>query len=178
MRHFLASRQDVVAVSYWDTGGAAAHVQEANDPTLAAIAGAFAATEYGLKILKRNVEDHSGNRTRFGIITSQSAHSEAAGFNAFAADLIKRLENYKMSCTVELAHEPGSLAKLLSALAECGANLTKIESRPIPETPWHYKFFLDMQITKKSDAAVTSKLHKLTVERKILGRYPLWEKQD
>lgn len=173
-RKFLAAIPGARAVAHWDTSGSAFHIKELNDPSVAAIASEFAAKETGLKIIKRNVEDHEGNRTRFGIIAPESAAMAPTKSQKCAFDLINHLDRFKVTCTVELAHEPGSLARLLGGLAECGADLTKIESRPIPETPWHYKFFLDMQIDREQEPRMLSQLEKHTISKKILGRYPIW----
>lgn len=170
----LASLPNAKPVSFWDTSGSAFHVKEMGDPTLAAIASQYAAAETGLHMLKRNVEDHSGNRTRFGIIMGDLAAAGGAPMKQRALELVSQSDRYKLSCNVELAHEPGSLSRLLDALARCSANLTKIESRPIPETPWHYRFFLDMQISRDQDSCVATALRTHCNSSKILGRYPIW----
>ncbi len=164
-RTFLKELTGAKAVSYWDTSAAAFYVQETGSRTIAAIASEFAAVETGLSILRRNIEDHSGNRTRFGVITLVNGHLPAPPAAPF-----------KMSCVVELAHQPGALANLLRNLAILGVNLTKIESRPIPETPWHYRFFLDIEIPfEEVTDAVTSAIARLSEAHKILGRYKGWQ---
>jgi len=172
-KKFLASVPQARAIVFWDTGGSAFHVKEQGDKSIAAIASDLAATEAGLKILKRNVEDYAGNRTRFGIILPSDSAGNGDLTKAKAWDLFQKLETYKLSCVVELAHEPGSLSRLLSSLTDCFVNLTKIESRPIPEAPWHYRFFLDMQLKPENESCVLASLQKLTSFRKILGRYPM-----
>ncbi len=153
------------AVTYWDTSAAAFFVKEKGSRAFAAIASEFAAEETGLTILRRDIEDFSGNRTRFGVITLINGHNVPPP----AAPL-------KISCVVELAHQPGALANLLRNLAILGANLTKIESRPIPERPWHYRFFLDIEIPYDEVAdAVASTVGKLSEAHKILGRYKPWQ---
>jgi prephenate dehydratase len=164
-RNFFKELSGIKAVSYWDTGAAAFYVKETGSRTIGAIASEFAAEESGLVILRKDIEDHSSNRTRFGIITlinGQSPPPPAAPF--------------KISCVVELAHQPGALANLLRNLATLGVNLTKIESRPIPETPFHYRFFLDIEIPFDESAdEVVSAIGKLSEAHKILGRYKPWQ---
>lgn len=173
-RKLLKSMPDAKAVSYWDTSASAFHVKAQGDPQLASISSDLAAKETGLAVLKANVEDHAGNRTRFGVITLSSG--EANGRTPYLTQLSSRLHSaYKMSCVAELKHEAGSLALLLQGLADEGVNLTKIESRPIPESPWHYRFFLDIEVDKRQDEAVSGKLGRLTMASKILGRYPIWQ---
>jgi prephenate dehydratase len=177
-RQFLASLPNARAVAYWDTSGAAFHVKELNSTCVAAIASDYAAEETGLQILQSRVEDHQGNRTRFGIITAEDPGTGSAELKSIAVQLIEGLDKYKLSCTVELEHKPGSLARLLGALARCEANLTKIESRPIPQTPWHYRFFLEIQLDHRLDSAVLESLDRFTIKNKVFGRYPIWEKPD
>lgn len=164
-RNFLREFSDAKAVTYWDTGAAVFHVKETGDRTYAAIAGQFAAEETGLTILRPNIEDFSGNRTRFGVITlvnGQSPPSPAAPV--------------KISCVVEIAHQPGALANLLRNLAILGVNLTKIESRPIPETPWHYRFFLDIEVPfDEIVPSVGTTVGRLSEAYKILGCYKPWQ---
>jgi prephenate dehydratase len=171
---FLATVPGAKPIAHLDTSSAAFHVKNTGDPKLAAIASEFAAAETGLNILQRNVEDHSGNRTRFGIVMGDQAGAGGAQWKQRALEMVSRCDKYKLTCNVELAHEPGSLSRLLDAIARCSANLTKIESRPIPETPWHYRFFLDMQITRDQDACVSTALRVHANSSKILGRYPIW----
>jgi len=177
-RVLLNSLPRVKAISYWDTSGAAFFVKESANPRIAAIASEFAARETGLTVLKANVEDHAGNNTRFGVIRKDTyVHgSKNNGKTTSASDKVENTsEPYKLSCAAEIAHKPGSLAKLLTALADIGANLTKIESRPIPETPWHYRFFLDMELKSGAhDDQIMAALAESCRAYKILGRYKNW----
>jgi prephenate dehydratase len=176
-RKFFASMPNITPISYWDTSGAAFFVRDSGNPRCAAIASEFAAAESGLAILKHNIEDHAGNNTRFGIIRADSGvHILGIKNNGkTTANALSLAGPYKVSCAAEIAHRPGSLASLLSALAEIGANLTKIESRPIPEAPWHYRFFLDVEL--KSSAREEEFVHALAMNSeafKVLGRYHNW----
>ncbi|HEY9677199.1 MAG TPA: prephenate dehydratase domain-containing protein [Drouetiella sp.] len=164
-RAVLKELNHAKAVSYWDTSAAAFFVEETGDRQYAAIASQFAAEETGLQILRSNIEDFKGNRTRFGVITQINGHPPAPP-----------VAPYKISCVVEIAHQPGALANLLRNLAILGVNLTKIESRPIPETPWHYRFFLDIEIPfNEINDAVIAAIEKFSGAHKILGRYKPWQ---
>lgn len=143
---------------HWDTSGSALYVRDQGKRTNAAIASEMAAAEAGLSILKRNVEDYSSNTTRFGLITADKTLRQREG-------------PHKLSCAFELEHRSGSLAKLLTHIASVGANLTKIESRPIPQTPWHYRFFLDVEVVDGSqEDAVVDALQSAS-KAKVLGCY-------
>lgn len=167
-RKFIATLPGVETIAHWDTGGAAFFVKESQDRSKAAIASEFAAKETGLKILRSNIEDFEENRTRFGVI-------------ALSDELLERLSTvspthnrFKMACVAELDHKPGTLARLLIALNDVGINLTKIESRPIPENPWHYKFFLDLEVPSR-EACDESKevLERRSRHHKVLGCYSI-----
>lgn len=144
---------------HWDTSGAVVHVKEAGNPNSAAIAGELAAKEYNMAILASRVEDYVHNSTRFGLITAASESQPA-------------LEPpYKLSCAVELEHTPGALARVLTSLTATGANLTKIESRPIGETLWHYRFFMDLELTSGGVEPIEAALKIYSRNFKLLGRY-------
>ena len=162
-RFFEASKH-LRAVAHFDTSGAARHVSALKNPAFAAIAGEFAASEYGLTVLKSNIEDYPYNCTRFGVITDP-AHAGPCP-----------QPPYKISCAVELPHTPGSLALLLTRIAGLDINLTKIESRPIPEAPWHYRFFIDMEFDGQDQDECAVKVLKDTTEiYRLLGRYKAWK---
>jgi prephenate dehydratase len=76
-----------------------------------------------------------------------------------------------VSCAVELEHRPGALASVLTSLAAAGANLTKIESRPIGESLWHYRFFMDLEIATGGIEAIEASLKIYSRNFKLLGRY-------
>ncbi len=163
-RRFLGQMSTMTPSAYFDTSGAAQYVRQRNDLTVAAIAGDLASKEYKLSILQENIEDFPLNQTRFGIIALANGDLE----------LPERCPAipYKFSCAVTLDHKSGSLAHLLTCVASLGINLTKIESRPIPETPWHYRFFVDMELDRvDQDGAVIVVLKDNTNSYKVLGRY-------
>jgi prephenate dehydratase len=163
-RKLFNDHPDMSARVHWDTSGAVRDVSTSRDRTLAAIAGELAATEYNMKILLPNIEDFEHNATRFGLIV-RSSHKDA--------QLERKEGPYKISFALELKHEVGALATLLNRLAAAGANLTKIESRPIGETPWHYRFFIDMELAFPSlEQPVEAAFKETTQTYKSLGWYP------
>ncbi len=85
-------------------------------------------------ILREHLEDHPENYTRFLLL-------------APSADIAENAD--KLSLVLHLAHKPGSLCSALNAFARRNLNLLKIESRPIPGTPWSYCFYLDLQASLK-----------------------------
>jgi prephenate dehydratase len=124
-------------VSHWDTGASAILVKEKNDSTIAAIASKKACDEQQLNVLLPNIEDYVHNATRFGLIIK-------------AENLVKHIPTpYKVSFALELPNEPGSLATVLTNFARCGVNLASCKSRPEPGQPWHYRFFVDIEVANE-----------------------------
>ena len=114
---------------YPNTATAARYVSEQGDKEIAAICSEDCAKEYGLKIFKRDIQDSDKNYTRFICIKSCDESEELSGG--------------KISIVCSLVNKCGSLCSLLQLLAENGADLTKIESRPIPDTDFEFMFYID-----------------------------------
>lgn len=131
----------------------------AADPSAAAISGEAAARIYGLRPVRRRIQDNVNNVTRF-IIIGKIAPA--------------RTGNDKTSVLFMARDEIGALHRMLEPFARHGVNLTKIESRPIKTKAWEYVFFLDME-GHVSDEPVARALDELRVrarDLKILGSYP------
>lgn len=108
--------------------GAAAQMA-ANNPNIGAIASSLAIKTYELQVVVQGIEDYRGNTTRFLVIGKQSPSRSGVD---------------RTSLLIGLMDRPGALNAVLTALAEEGINLAKIESRPIKGKQWKYLFFLDM----------------------------------
>ena len=156
---FFASHPSIKKVTAEDTAGSVQEVIRAGDPTKAAIASRRAAAVYGGEILLEHLEDHPENYTRFLLLATSAEVAENAD---------------KLSLVLHLAHKPGSLCRVLDAFAQRGLNLLKIESRPIPGTPWSYCFYLDLHASLKDPNTGTAieELKKHADSVKILGCYP------
>ncbi|MBS7623366.1 prephenate dehydratase [Candidatus Bathyarchaeota archaeon] len=125
----------------------------------AAIGSELASKIYGLKVIRRGIEDNRSNFTRFFVLSrSQSA----------------RTGNDKTSIIFSTEHAPGALYKALGVFADRGINLTKIESRPARKRPWEYIFYCDLE-GHVEDRVIKDALKELrgkTTFLKILGSYP------
>ena len=155
---FLAAHENWKQVSLKNNAFAAEKVSKEGDRTQAAIAGEQAAKTYGLEILKRGVNQAENNSTRFIIVTNQK---------------IFRKDAKKISICLEVPHESGSLYHMLSHFIYNNLNMTKIESRPIEDRNWEYRFFIDFE-GNLADGAVKNALRGLRDEArnmKILGNY-------
>lgn len=145
-------------ISMQNNAFAAQKVAEEQDRTQAAIAGEHAAEAYGLEVLQRGVNDCGCNSTRFIIVTNQK---------------VFRKDAQKVSICFEVPHESGSLYHMLSHFIYNNLNMTKIESRPIEDRTWEYRFFIDFE-GNLADGAVKNALRGLRDEArnmKILGNY-------
>lgn len=145
-------------ISMQNNAFAASKVAEEQDKTQAAIASELAGRSYGLEILKKGVNNSGTNSTRFIIVTNQKIFQKDAG---------------KVSICFEVPHESGSLYHMLSHFIYNNLNMTKIESRPIEDRNWEYRFFVDFE-GNLADSAVKNALRGLRDEArnmKILGNY-------
>lgn len=145
-------------VSMQNNAFAAQKVARMQDHTAAAIAGEHAANIYGLQILEKGINQSDTNSTRFIVITNQKIFKQDAK---------------KISICFEIPHRSGSLYRILSHFIYNNLSMTKIESRPIEDRNWEYRFFIDFE-GNLADSAVKNALLGLREEArnmKILGNY-------
>ncbi len=148
-RRFFSDNPQLQAVPFYDTAGAARHAIQSGNPALAAIAAPVAAEVYAGEILQHSLEDDPQNFTRFFLL-ARPAHASAVRAAALHLSPSDRL-----SAAFAIPHQPGSLVAALQALALVGANLTRIESRPVPGAPWEYVFFIDLRLPSPDLAPAT-----------------------
>jgi chorismate mutase/prephenate dehydratase len=158
---FLAGLPNCHAQPYLDTAMAVKKVKEEGDPSVAAIASEDAGRRYGLKVLRRNVEDQSNNYTRFLVVAKKPSR----------VDL--RIP-CKTSIVMATPHEEGALLRALGLLHDHRINLTKLESRPIPGMPFQYMFYIDLEgnMADGRIAGAIEALRSATTSLKVLGCYP------
>lgn len=155
---FLQEHASISQISMKNNAYAAMKVAKDQDPSKAAIASEYAAKVNGLEIIQEGVNYADNNSTRFIIITNQK---------------IFRKDASKISICFEIPHKSGSLYRVLSHFIYNNLNLNKIESRPIPERNWEYRFFVDFD-GNMADGAVKNAIRGLREEAlnlKILGNY-------
>ena len=117
-----------------DTAGSAKDLSNSNDNTIAAIASELAAKTYGLKILKKNIEDEVGNVTRFLVM----------GKNVNQPEYDKN-KKYITTCIFSLKSEASALYKSLGSFATNQINLTKLESFSVKNSFEQVNFYLDLE---------------------------------
>jgi prephenate dehydratase len=148
----------VEKISFYDTAGSVKFLRDRQMKNAAAIASEEAARLYGMKILRRSIEDDPENFTRFLALARRGRFPRGGK---------------KTSIVMGLRNEPGILFKALSVFALRNVDLTKIESRPIRGTPWEYLFYLDLSSDIRSPECSNALRHlrELTLYFKILGSY-------
>jgi prephenate dehydratase len=162
-RRFLAGHPEFEVVPFYDTAGSVKHLMEVGLRDVAGIAPELAARVYGAEVLVAGVEDHAENYTRFHLLRRDGA-AEAEYDSVEGAN--------KMSLAFAIEHRPGTLVAALERLARAGVNLTKIESRPVPGSPWEYVFYVDVRFdtAERAEAALAA-LREHCRMVKVLGRY-------
>lgn len=155
---YLEGHREWEKHSYKNTAMASQKVKEDAKIYKAAIGSKLNADIYGLQVLEEAIQDNKSNYTRFIIVTGKKVFTKDAN---------------KISISFEIPHESGSLYHKLSHFIYNGLNMNKIESRPVPDKTWEYRFFVDFDGNLK-DAAVQNALRGLkeeTICLKILGNY-------
>ena len=101
-----------------DTAGSAEMISKNKDKFQAAIASSLSAEIYGLEILKKNIENETGNLTRFLIMGKNISQPEFTN------------KKYITSFLFKLKSKPAALYQSLGGFAINGVNLTKLQSYP------------------------------------------------
>ncbi len=146
-------------ISYYDTAGSARDLAENPQPDMAAIASRLAGEMYGLQVLDADIEDLRFNYTRFFVLSTEDP---------------PRTEHSKTSVVFATRHVPRALYNCLGEFAERDINLTKLESRPRRNKPWHYLFYLDFEghwQEPRCEKALMGLLRRAAFV-KVLGSYP------
>ena len=113
--------------AFQNTAAAAKSVAEAGDKSVAAIASLETAALYGLSVLAENINTSETNTTRFIVI---GRRMNAAG------------NRFSLLFTVD--HRAGRLARVMQLIGAMGFNLECIKSRPMPNVPWEYYFYVEV----------------------------------
>ncbi len=142
-----------------DTALSAKHVHQHRSKHIAAIASKLAADLFGLHMIAPNIHTMKNNYTRFLIIQRE--------------DVAIKVENAdKASVNFHTDHSQGSLARVLTKIADGGINLSKLQSFPIPGSDWQYSFHADMEFeTMEQFNTVMENIKPITADLKIYGVY-------
>ncbi len=156
---FLQRLSGVQLIPSENTAISARNVAVAQDKTRAAIASVEAARTYGLNVLCRDIQTSRNNMTRFFILSRTENPLDTPD---------------KATVVFTVNNEVGALVQVLASFAQSGLNMSRIESRPLPDTTFQYFFSADFEGTM--DAAHLSRAmaaaRPYTCELRLLGVYP------
>ena len=157
----LLAGLDVRRVPAATTADAAREVAEGGDPAQLAIASKQAAEHYRLEVVADDVGDRPSAFTRF---VALAPYTQIAG----AAD------GWRTALSFVTDHRPGALFHALEPLARNGVNLVQLVSRPLPNSPWRYRFdvVLDGHVFDESVRPALRELRAETRELRLFGSYP------
>jgi prephenate dehydratase len=146
-------------INYYDTAGAVKMIVERGLRDAAAVASRRAAEIYGMAVLAEGIETNTENWTRF--LHIGRGHPPPTGRD-------------KTSLTFTIDNRPGALTDAIRPLADCGLNITKLESRPLQGKPWEYVFFVDFEghSDDPNPAEALRKLATHTTSIRVFGSYP------
>jgi len=167
---FFTRHKSIQREPFYDTAGSVKMLMEERRPQSAAIASELAARIYKARILKRGIQDHRQNYTRFFLLEPSGAKPRGTSASRPKA---RKTKPWKTSLVFTTRNIPGALFRALSALALRDLNLVKIESRPLRGKPWEYLFYLDL-LGRQNDPAVDKALGHLAEVAdflRVLGSY-------
>ena len=138
----------------------------AGNPAWAAIASERAASEFGLHIVSRAIQDDAFNRTRLMVVCPPHVMPAPPASGRDCVSLI-----------VSVPNQPGAVHDLLVPLKKHGVSMTRFESRPARSGQWEYFFYIDLQghPSQPHVAAALQELQGLCAFYKVLGSYPAGE---
>lgn len=142
-----------------DTALSAKHIHQNKSKHIAAVASKLAARLYNLDVIAPNIHTLKNNYTRFLILQREESVPELPEVN-------------KASVSFTTDHSKGSLARVLTKIADSGINLSKLQSFPIPGSNWQYNFHADMEFEKLGDfEKAIKKITSITEHVKVYGVY-------
>jgi prephenate dehydratase len=148
-----------------DTALSARHIHQHKSKHIAAIASKLAADMFKLDMIAPNIHTLKNNYTRFLVLQRE--------------DIAKQVNDAdKASVNFHTDHSRGSLARVLTKIAEHGINLSKLQSFPIPGSDFKYSFHADMEFDSLDQFnKVIEQIKPLTAGLNIYGVYKkgLWK---
>ena len=169
-RRFFQLHPWIEPVIYSDTASAAQMVADRGDPTLAAIASLQAARMYRLSAIKRQIQNHPNNVSRFAIIAPQSElglpHGVIPSDNR-PAD--------KATLLLNLSDHPYALLDMLKQLKSHNVQVTRIDSKPLRHDSDDYTLSIDIELPDTSGRSeldtVLAGIRSQVASLKLVGAY-------
>ena len=161
----LIRERKLSARSWHDTAGAARHVAELGDPSVAAIASSLAAELYGLDVLAADIEDATHNVTRF-LVMAREPREIAPDAGPVVTTFVFRVRNV-----------PAALYKALGGFATNGVNMTKLESYQLGGSFQATQFYADIEghPEQRSVRLALEEIQFFASSFTVLGVYPAHE---
>jgi prephenate dehydratase len=142
-----------------DTALSAKHIHQHKSKHIAAVAGKLAADLFNLKIIAPHIHTMKNNYTRFLVLQQSDKAQPVVNAN-------------KASVNFHTDHSKGSLAKVLTKIAEADINLSKLQSFPIAGSNFKYSFHADLEFETRNDFdKVIESIKSITQNLKIYGVY-------
>jgi prephenate dehydratase len=142
-----------------DTALSAKHIHQRKSKHIAGIASALASRLFDLHMIAPDIQTMQHNYTRFLVLQRRDSFQPVKEAN-------------KASVTFYTDHSRGSLARVLTRIADGGINLSKLQSYPIPGSDWKYSFHADMEFDSMDQfEQVVEAVRSETSELKIYGVY-------
>jgi prephenate dehydratase len=160
-RRLLAAMPWATAIAAATTADAAREVAEEGDPAQAAIASERAARAHGLTVLAGDVGDHPEAYTRFVSVATHTRLDRAS-------------ERWRTAFSFVTDHQPGALHRAIEPFGSHDIDLVQLVSRPIPQTPWRYRFdaVLDGHPLDAIIGSALRSVRRRTRELRVFGSYP------
>ncbi len=155
---FFRAHPEIEPTAVYDTAGSIRDLMMGGVEYQAAIGSALAADLYGAVVLQSSLEDEPENYTRFVAIRP--------------AGPILAVPRPKTLIAFTAPNVPGALHRALGCFVDEDLDLVRLESRPIPGSPWAYRFLADVRgrDAASHDRALTA-LREWSPDVRILGRF-------
>ncbi len=162
---FLRTLDQVEIVATYDTAGSAKMIRDGKLRDTGAIASERAAEVFELSVLEAGIQDFAKNTTRFLLIAREGTPLDTAN---------------KTTIVFTVPNDAGALFKALSVFALRDIDLTKLESRPIPDRPFEYLFYADLSATREDLPCARALMHlaEFAPLLRTLGSYPRWQEPE
>jgi len=169
-QEFFRVHPRIETISTYDTAGSVQMLMDTKEAGAAAVAGREAARHYGAKVIVEGIEDDVANYTRFFLLGREDPDLDGI-------DQALRPEEtgpVKTSVVFYVPNAPGNLHRAMSAFADRGIDLARIESRPVRGKPFEYLFYLDFLGTTETSPGreAVAELERQAGFLRVLGTYP------
>ncbi len=143
------------SIEYFDTAGAVERVKQCGSRRIAAIASRAAAKLHHLPINKRSIQDSRDNLTRFLVLDPSHIVTDPN----------------RATLVATAAHQPGGLLDILQVFATQQINIINLQSQPIVNQPWNYKFFITVDAAGPSLQRAVQLIRSAGRQITLLGQY-------